>query len=317
MTVSQNIVLELKKLGIVIDHPPTKLKSGAGDAVCQALAELTRATLMNLKFSFANPIIPDDDEGMNEDLDDGDDIEGTADIADMVNEDIEEDEDIAELVESGDPKAMDVEQQQQIIESQIDPDDWMRECQRVAHRLKIKNTGDAKEWRNHLDQTKKYAENVKGTLPDVRHKLEKISDEVSRTLETIMKKEQVLNKGFSNMTGDYKNSAQNSKELENEYNRLNSKTQEMESQLYDINEKLAEINKKMDEVGKNISDTQPLMQIKKAITGIKNDIRNIDIRVGVVSNTLLQCKLKERNSSQDDVKKGGLELENDYGVLEV
>lgn len=48
-----------------------------------------------------------------------------------------------------------------------------------------KNITDAKEWRSHLDQTKKYAENVKGSLPDVRFKLEKLSDEVSRALEKI------------------------------------------------------------------------------------------------------------------------------------
>jgi hypothetical protein len=38
----------------------------------------------------------------------------------------------------------------------------MLEVERVAHRLKIsKVSSDGKEWRSHLDQTKKYAENVK------------------------------------------------------------------------------------------------------------------------------------------------------------
>ncbi len=30
------------------------------------------------------------------------------------------------------------------------------------------------------------------------------------------------------------------------------------------------------------------------------DIRAIDIRIGVVSNTLLQCKLRERNLGEDN-----------------
>jgi hypothetical protein len=55
----------------------------------------------------------------------------------------------------------------------------------VAHKLKIKDAHDAKEWRSHLDQTKKYAETVQQSLPDVRSKLEKISDEVTRALEKI------------------------------------------------------------------------------------------------------------------------------------
>lgn len=74
----------------------------------------------------------------------------------------------------------------------------MLEVERVAHKLKVNTAaGDGtKEWRNHLDQTKKYAEQVKASLPDVRVKLERLSDEVSRALERISKKEGLLSKSF-------------------------------------------------------------------------------------------------------------------------
>ena len=71
------------------------------------------------------------------------------------------------------------------------------EVEIVAHKLKINTkVSDGKEWRSHLDQTKKYAENVKGSLPDVRIKLEKLSDDVSRALEKIGKKEGLLSRSF-------------------------------------------------------------------------------------------------------------------------
>lgn len=56
----------------------------------------------------------------------------------------------------------------------------------------------------------------------------------------------------------------------------------------------------MDDIGKNISDQSPLLKIKKAIEKVWKDIRAIDIRIGVVSNTLLQCKLRERNLGEDN-----------------
>lgn len=62
----------------------------------------------------------------------------------------------------------------------------------------------------------------------------------------------------------------------------------------EVNEKLTKTQSKIDDTGKSFSDNAPLQNIKKAITQVKNDIRNIDIRIGVVSNTLLQLKLKER-----------------------
>jgi hypothetical protein len=46
----------------------------------------------------------------------------------------------------------------QIIESSIKPDEWLRECERVTSKLKINMGADSKEWRTHLELTKKYSE---------------------------------------------------------------------------------------------------------------------------------------------------------------
>ena len=62
----------------------------------------------------------------------------------------------------------------------------------------------------------------------------------------------------------------------------------------EVNEKLSKCQSKIDDTGKSFSDNSPLQNIKKSITVVKNDIKSIDIRIGVVSNALLQMKLMER-----------------------
>lgn len=88
MTSSQNIILELKKLGIELDMPANKLKAGFGEGVCTVLLALCTISVQN-KFKFRKPIIRDDGAGFGGD-DDGDDMgdefEGNADVADMVKE---------------------------------------------------------------------------------------------------------------------------------------------------------------------------------------------------------------------------------------
>lgn len=106
------------------------------------------------------------------------------------------------------------------------------------------------------------------------------------------------------MTGDYKQIATEMKSNTEEFNKLTARVKELESELYDIDEKLDEI-KKSEKDKDNISDTSPLLKIKKAITKVKNDIRAIDIRIGVVSNTILQNKLKERNVDESSVPHTG------------
>jgi len=61
---------------------------------------------------------------------------------------------------------------------------------------------------------------------------------------------------------------------------------------------LNKIESNMDEAGKKVTDMTPLTQIKKAIEKVQKDIKTIDIRIGVVSNTLLQTKIKSDESTE-------------------
>ncbi len=291
-TVTNNIVLDLKKLGIQLNYPPTKLKSGSGEAVCEVLLNLSQMALEGSRFKFRKPIIPEDEDG-----DDGGEeaeTEGMQDLADQVFNDFSDDEDIAEMMEESIPRDAAKEEEREMIEAEIDPDEWLRECQRVAHKLKLSKNIDVKEWRAHLDQTKKYADTLKNQLPDVRMKLEKVSNDVTRTLEKITKKESMLNRGMTGMIGNYKVDSNKSTQMTKEEQGLKSSIEDLEQKYYEIEDELTKIQSTMDEVGKNISDSSPLLKIKKAIEKSKKDIKQIDIRIGVVSNTLLQCKLKER-----------------------
>lgn len=79
------IVLELKKLGIELDMPPNKLKTGFGEGVCSVLLKLCTVSLTN-KFKFKKPVIKDDSAALEDEGDDmGEDMDGGADIADLAN----------------------------------------------------------------------------------------------------------------------------------------------------------------------------------------------------------------------------------------
>lgn len=56
VTASQNVMIELQKLGLELDVSPNKLKSGYGEGVCLVLLKLTEVTLQN-KFRFKKPSI--------------------------------------------------------------------------------------------------------------------------------------------------------------------------------------------------------------------------------------------------------------------
>ena len=105
MTASQNIILELQKLGIDLDMPPNKLKSGYGEGVCTVLIALCQMSLQN-KFRFRKHSLQagrDDAGGFGDDEADemDNDLEGNADVADMMHEKQSDDEDIDEDMDFG------------------------------------------------------------------------------------------------------------------------------------------------------------------------------------------------------------------------
>lgn len=262
---------------------------------------------------FKKPVLKEDTAALDEEGDDlGDDLDGGADIADMANQDISEDEIEDFGGGAGQDKQYEEMLQNQIIQSTITREEWMLEVERVAHKLKINAAGgDGKEWRSHLDQTKKYADNMKSSLPDVRNKLERLSEDVSKALEKIAKKEGLLSKSFQGMTGDYRAHTEHLREIQNNFQTVSKNVGDMENELMDVNERLSTVQKKIDDTSVTFSDASPLAKIKKSITNVKNDIKAIDIRIGVVTNTLLQLKLKERARAQEEGKRLDI-LENEY-----
>lgn len=115
------------------------------------------------------------------------------------------------------------------------------------------------------------------------------------------------------MTGDYRAHSDHLRDIQNQFSTVSKNVEQLEQELTDINEKLEGFERKIDDTGKTFSDNTPLQNIKKSITQVKNDIKAIDIRIGVVSNTLLQLKLKERSKLLEDGK--ALEiLDNEYEI---
>lgn len=245
MTASQNVVLELKKLGIELNMSPQKLKNGHGEEVCTVLKALTDVSLKN-KFRFKQPVIRAEADGLDEEADDmdGDDLDGRADMADEIHADQSEG-DIDEEMDFGVGGGIQHDMAKQmeadmaanaIIHSAITTEKWQIEVERVAHKLKINKAGaDDNAWRSHLDQTKKYADQVKAALPEVRVKLERLQEEASRALDKISRKEGLLSRSFQGQTGDYRAHSDQIRENQDAFTSVSKNVEELESELTDIN----------------------------------------------------------------------------------
>merc|ERR1712012_1475378 len=82
---------------------------------------------------------------------------------------------------------------EEILESTTDAADWRLEVERVMPQLKVTIRTDNKDWRVHLEQMHQHHEGIETSLTDSRAHLDKLQDEISRTLEKIASREKYIN----------------------------------------------------------------------------------------------------------------------------
>jgi len=290
MTVASNILVELKKLGIDCDFPPIKLKSGSGEQVCFVLLNLVNRALKNKKFTFKAPRFDKVDKAQEEEP--------------QVDEDGDRDNDIGEdNIEISEEDPDDINERRaleeafpdrQIIESNIDHKEWILEVERVTAKLKIPAPNDAKEWRNHIEQAKGYSQQIKKIIPDARVRLERMSENLGKILEKISKRERGINVNMNELGTEYKAKAEQLKNLVNRYNELNTTVKEYKDKYKEITEKFEHVTTAISEHGNVVTDNAPLVKIKTAIQKLREEITNMDLRIGVLSHTVMQHKFKEK-----------------------
>ncbi|KAG7246073.1 hypothetical protein CRUP_005146, partial [Coryphaenoides rupestris] len=68
-----------------------------------------------------------------------------------------------------------------------------------------------------------------------------------------------------------------------------------------VSEELEEVKQEMEEKGSSMSDGAPVVKIKQSLTKLRQEVVQMDIRIGVVEHTLLQAKLREKNNMTRDM----------------
>ena len=181
---------------------------------------------------------------------------------------------------------------QEVIESAIDPKVWMLELERVAPLLKQKNDEvDHKEWRTHLEQTKVENDKISKVLPETKGSLEQLSSEMEEALKEVSSRERNINEGFEHQIKKYRANSEEMSEAKAKYEQSAEAVNNLTNNLSGISEELDDVKNQMDDRGNSMTDTSPVVRLKKAVTQVKSDTKQMDLRIGVVQHVLQHSKL--------------------------
>jgi len=109
---------------------------------------------------------------------------------------------------------------------------------------------------------------------------------------------------------NYKHSQTKLVGVKEKYEGSSAQVKELTLELQRISDELETVKSEMDERGTNMTDSKPLVRIKKALQELKLEKSKTELRIGVVENSLLAARLQNKAAQRN----GGF---NNYSVSTV
>ncbi|CAM9899102.1 unnamed protein product [Ectocarpus sp. 12 AP-2014] len=303
-TAANKLMLALTGMGFDLNFPANRLKQAYGEAACSVLNFLTDKALSATGFVWRRPVYAAEDAAEEaEPVDDCD----MADIADEaeVEEEQEDEQDFSDLIKAEDDDMGVSDSQVAMLEAKVDPVEWKRELERVGPKLKMAASAAGKEWRGHVEQTKKHEEAIQAALPVTTTQLALIGTEVTESVEKMRVKERFINSQHDGLREEYVQLHDELKAVELKHQTTSGSVGELTESLAAISDELQELKEKMDSKGDAMSEASPLVSIKQALQQIKAEIKTFDLRIGVVSHTLLSTKIRRSKANSPKGSRGG------------
>lgn len=286
-TVMTSMQVSLKDAGIQVPGGMGKLKSGYGDTVCQVLHSLLSEALRRVSFEFHAPTYPD--EGMADEAD----VDSDAEIHSVGEDEMPGDGEEDDLMYQEDvpkPPPEDDGDDHQVLQANVDPKEWLLEVERVSSRLKVTMPNDSKEWRTHLQQTKQYKQVIENQFPASKVQLDKLTAQLSQAMDRIKSKENFINTQFDHRAVDYRQQQEELTQVQQQYTELNEVVMNLQIELKNVSEELDMVKNEMEEKSSTVTDTTPIVKMKDAFKRLRADTRQLEVRIGVVSHTLMQAR---------------------------
>lgn len=304
-----SIIAEVKKFNYSVDFPPSKLKQGCGEHCLYVLDRLADEALKYTNFRWGRPEYPE--EELEEENIVEDDAELTLNkVEDNIfgggddEEEFEEDEpmmDLEGMSKLNQKSAVEKSKPEEIMLSTTDAADWKLEVERVLPQLKVTIRTDNKDWRVHVEQMHQHKDGIETSLTETKTYLDKLHDEITRTLEKISSREKYINNQLEHLLGDFRGAQDSLAETKERYRQASGGVTERSRILAEVTEELEKVKMEMEDRGSSMTDGAPLVKIKQAISQLKKENTQMDIRMGVVEHILLQAKLKDKASQNKQV----------------
>ncbi|XP_055641788.1 intraflagellar transport protein 57 homolog [Toxorhynchites rutilus septentrionalis] len=287
--VISRIIRVLQEMDVPTDFQTNKLIQGAGPICIYIMDCLASQALKLTKFQLKRPECKKEDDPM---------VDLIENDSEIILEKVEEEQMTGASDESddegnglfdlnfSDPKNKKIVNKEYKVDSLTDSENWRLELERVLPQLKVVVKTDPRDWRAHLEQMRSLRLNIEAATEETDSQLKSLQTDISYVMEKIESREKHLNNDLKDLIQKYKSILVEYNQVNNSIKEGDKEKAEREHELSKITNELENIKIQMDQRGNSMTDGSPLINIKKAVFRIKEEICDMDIKIGVMEHTL-------------------------------
>ena len=138
------------------------------------------------------------------------------------------------------------------------------------------------EWRGHVGRAKKLCDAASNLSNPIEDQLQHVAKDVASVQDRIKAKETSLNAKYGDTIGLSKEAKDRLVLLEAELSDLTLRVESQTQELAQVTARLDTTKKTIKMKGKGMTDMSPLIQIKTNLQSTRAEIKNFDIRIGVM-----------------------------------
>lgn len=122
-----------------------------------------------------------------------------------------------------------------------------------------------------------------------------MQSEMIFTMEKVESREKFLNKDLKDLILEYKTLSIELTKVNNEVKENDKETSEMEEKLSKLTNELENVKIQMEQRGNSMTDGSPLINIKKAVIRLREEIAEMDVKIGVMQHTMTNDVIRKQS----------------------
>lgn len=130
---------------------------------------------------------------------------------------------------------------------------------------------------------------------EAQSQLKKLQTDIVFVMEKIDSREKHLNSDLKELIQEYKLLSMELSKASNELNENDKAKGELEELLLKLTNELENVKIQMEQRGNSMTDGSPLINIKKAVMRLKEEISDMDVKIGVMQHTVSNEMIKKKN----------------------